>query len=181
MSEETKKCPMCGEEILAVAVKCKHCGSDLAEKPTAGTAAPADANENIGYILLLLPIVATVLIWMWIGNMNMLQNPGSSLDIVFFGTIIITAILAAYEANQLGFGKEVGEGKKKENSPAVYFLVVLLLWIVGYPLYLYRRSKNGKKNFLLVGIIVAVILVLSYAMMAGAINERLSEIRNAFG
>ena len=26
----TKACPYCGEQILAVAVKCKHCGSDLA-------------------------------------------------------------------------------------------------------------------------------------------------------
>jgi hypothetical protein len=29
-----KDCPFCGEEVLAVAVKCKHCGSDLHE--TAG-------------------------------------------------------------------------------------------------------------------------------------------------
>jgi amino acid transporter len=179
MSEETKKCPFCGEEILAVAVKCKHCGSDLSEKPAAAVApSTADANENIGYILLLLPVIATVLIWLWIGNMNMFQNPGSMLNIVGFGTVIITAILVAYEAGQLGFGKVTGEGKKKESSPALYFLIVLLFWIIGYPLYLYQRSKKGKKNFIVGGIIVAILFVLSYFIMASAINEKVDEIRN---
>ena len=31
--EETKRCPYCGEEILAIAKKCKHCGSWLEEVP----------------------------------------------------------------------------------------------------------------------------------------------------
>jgi hypothetical protein len=29
MAEKTKKCPFCGEEILEVAIKCKHCGTML--------------------------------------------------------------------------------------------------------------------------------------------------------
>jgi len=29
MAEDTKKCPFCGEDILQVAIKCKHCGSML--------------------------------------------------------------------------------------------------------------------------------------------------------
>lgn len=34
MSEEIKNCPMCGEEILAVAKKCKHCGEMIPEEPS---------------------------------------------------------------------------------------------------------------------------------------------------
>jgi hypothetical protein len=39
MSKEMKRCPYCGEEILAVAIKCKHCqtmlgGNSVAEPQT---------------------------------------------------------------------------------------------------------------------------------------------------
>lgn len=33
---ETKLCPACAEEIKAAALKCKHCGEELGEKPSSG-------------------------------------------------------------------------------------------------------------------------------------------------
>lgn len=46
--EETKRCPYCGEEILAVAKKCKHCGEWLEEKPQQGpnTASKTESKEE---------------------------------------------------------------------------------------------------------------------------------------
>ena len=43
--EETKRCPYCGEEILAVAKKCKHCGEWL-EEDDFPDQEPLALNEN---------------------------------------------------------------------------------------------------------------------------------------
>lgn len=46
MSQETKKCPYCGEEILAVAKKCKHCGTWLDGRDEAQASAPVIPKQN---------------------------------------------------------------------------------------------------------------------------------------
>lgn len=177
--KETKKCPFCGEEILPIAVKCKHCGSDLAGKRKAipdGT-----SPETIGYVMLVIPLIATLLIWFWIGSMTMLQNPGSTLTFLGIATVVITAILGAYEANQLGFGtSDDPRVKKSETSPVGYFFGMILLWIVVYPIYLYQRSKKGKKNLIIGGILIALTFSISVYSIGSAIGEKSDEIRNIF-
>ena len=56
--EMHKDCPLCGEEILSVAVKCKHCGSDLSVgagsgKPSTG-GKKTDQSAAQGFAVLIL-------------------------------------------------------------------------------------------------------------------------------
>jgi len=134
-------------------------------------------GDALGYIILLIPFVSAFLMYFWVGNMRLIQNPASTLHLLALGTILLTAILAAVEASQLGFGK----GTKKESSPVAIFLGTLLLWIFIYPYYLYARSKKGMKNLIVGGIIVALIFAGVYGLLLNAINTQVNEIRDTLG
>ena len=172
----TKPCPMCGEKILVVAKKCKHCGEylDGRKAVSASSQAPNSVPSNsLGIIILLLPVASAALMWFWISSMNLLQNPTSTLDGILIVTILLTAGLISTEASQLGMGKPLGG--KKTTGPIGWFLCTLLLWIVAYPGYLFWRSKYGLKNYIVGGIASALVFLSVAAMLTYAIERQRSE------
>lgn len=174
MNDNTKACPFCGEEILSVARKCKHCGSDL-EAPPAGVAALGKPGADYGIALLAIPVIATMLIWFWVSSMNLFQSPGSTLTLIGMATVLATALAAAMEAAKTGMKKDKSKGT---HNPVTWFFMITLLWIVGYPAYLFKRKHYGLKNRLVPGLLVALVFLASWSAMNAAIESRKAEVRS---
>ncbi len=190
-----KQCLKCGYERqandLAPEYECPKCGAiyskvEAALRRDKGVVSDTNINLNssasptvvYGILLLALPVISTLLIWFWIGSMNMLQSPGQALAMVGVFTIAGTALIAAIEASQVGM---VSDRKKGTYSPLAWFFIVLLIWIIGYPAYLYKRRKYGLTNFLLIGMVVAIVFVGSQFLMGLAIDKRIEEVRGTLG
>ena len=62
MANETKKCPFCGEEILAVDKKCKYCGEWINN-----TTSKDDYNKNIDKYIWIITIAIVLCVPMSFG------------------------------------------------------------------------------------------------------------------
>jgi len=64
---DTKACPFCGEEVLAVAVKCKHCGSAIgpAAAPETPKAAPRKKSSLTSLAIFVLLVGGAFAVYNW--------------------------------------------------------------------------------------------------------------------
>lgn len=90
------------------------------------------------------------------------------LDILVWGIIVTSSIWVLVDARTLGVQK--GQIRGIANmGPVAWFIVCLLLWIVGFPMYLAKRPEykriNGKEGSnafpTIAGVIAIAIVVLS--------------------
>ncbi|ABM04073.1 hypothetical protein Ping_2333 [Psychromonas ingrahamii 37] len=170
MSDKMKNCPFCGEVIFKRATKCKHCAANI-DTGISNTSKPV---TDYGLLLLGLPVVTTFLIWFWISGLNLLQSPGGKMSLLILLTVLGTAIITAMEASKVGMKSDI---KKGSYSPTAWFFIISLIWIIGYPVYLYKRKNYGLSNRLIMGGIIAVIFVSSWGIMNLAIDSQKEKFR----
>jgi hypothetical protein len=70
--------------------------------------------------------------------MNLLQSPGDTMALIMLATVLGTAVVAAMEASKVGMKSD---RKKGTYSPTSWFFIITLLWIIGYPAYLFKRRQ----------------------------------------
>lgn len=172
---EVKKCRFCGEEILDVAIKCKHCGSNLDGMNDDSNMETSKTDYEM--ILLALPVIGTFLVIFWVGSMNLLQGPSNSLALILVSVVLGTAIIAAMEANKVGMKSDK---KKGTATGTTWFFFIVLLWFVGYPWYLLKRKHYGLANRFVAGLIVMLIFLGSYGSMSVAIESQRTSVLELF-
>jgi hypothetical protein len=153
--------------------------AECAGAPIVNDAIAPAGGEALGTMIVAVPFIATILIWFWVGSMNLFQNPGGTLTLLTLGTVISTAILIAVEASQLGMGSRVDSRGKKGSSPAAWFVLSCLLWFVAFPWYLDQRRHYGRRPLVVAGILIGLVFIGSSFAMGSHIEAQKARVRDS--
>lgn len=97
-----------------------------------------------------------------------------SLWIVPIACVVLTAVLAWWDARALGITRRAHDGSRQTGAIG-WGVCMVLMWIIAYPAYMYRRAALGTEN-LLGAAIVAVVIFVGLPIGAGSLFPRLPEL-----
>lgn len=160
--QQHKNCPSCGEQIQIIAIKCKHCHTDL-----------TFSKVDFSLWILGLPVLSILLTWFWVGEMSLLNNPSGSLGLITVITIVGTAILCAIEASKVGMKTDRSKGT---YSSVAWFFLIIFMWGICYPIYAYKRKHYQLRSRLIPALIITVLFTMSIVSMAGLIENQRNEV-----
>ena len=165
----TNICNRCGSSFDLSLSSCPECQSDVFEQVHSAASiikvSAKERSELFGIILVFIPILSSFLAFFWVGQMNLLDSPMSKLGIIGVFTVLISGLVASVECN-----------KYSNDNPISEFVGFILLWILAYPFYLYRRKYYGLRNLSFMGGIATVMYVVVNFIIYNEVTKRLSEV-----
>jgi hypothetical protein len=129
--------------------------------------------DIIGFIMVVLPLVSSVLLWYWFYNIDLVKNMYYYLISVVISTVLLTTIIATVDSHRLGLKVKIYKRKEIYGGSFLKFFIFLLLWIYSYPVYLFRRKNYGSRNLLFPMIFTLLIFILSSIYLYRAAQARL--------
>ena len=181
MESNTKRCPYCGEEILGVAKKCKHCGEWL-EKPEAEKPDDTAISRPMFFTMLTIAVASSTFYWfflMWYILVVPFGVNENSLSASI--PIVLAFILSLALAIKVGVDYNKHSASFKRSLSAFSAYVAVSIWFIimyttgearGYgPLYIEHLHNLG---------LIALLISLAFAVFIYLLSYRKDSEKASF-
>ncbi|MBN2857933.1 MAG: hypothetical protein JXN63_05995 [Candidatus Delongbacteria bacterium] len=118
------------------------------DKRDSNTAGHGKKLDIIGFLMVIIPLISSLLMWYWFYNYNNVNNIRLFIVSVIIFTVFLTTILATIDSHRLGLKVKIYKRKEIYGGSFLKFFIFLLLWFYAYPVYLFRRKDYGGRNLL---------------------------------
>ena len=136
--------------------------------------------DILGFIMVLIPLISSLLIWYWFKYLEVLNNINTYLLMVLTLTVLITSIVATIDSHRLGMKVKIFGKMNIYGGMFLTFFVFLLLWVYSYPSFLLRRKNFGSRN-LFIPLIFAVFIFwgsIAYVYYASEVKKAADAYEN---